>query len=158
MNAETDADAVVVRPAEIGDAGRVAALITELGYPTDGETMTERLAPILSDPHHLTLVAGSNGLIVGVAGATLGRYYEKDGNYARLLVLTVASTARGRGIGSQLVSAVERWAADNGVRDIVVNSALHRAEAHDFYERRGYLRTGFRFVKTLARPESVALT
>ena len=152
MNAATHANAVIVRPAEIGDAGRIGELITELGYPTDGETMTERLAPILSDPHYLTLVAGLNGLIVGVAGATLGRYYEKDGNYARLLVLSVASTARGRGIGSLLVTAVERWATDHGVRDVVVNSALHRAEAHGFYEGRGYLRTGFRFVKTLAGP------
>ena len=158
MNARKHADAVIVRPAEIGDAGRIGELITELGYPTDGDAMTERLAPILSDPHYLTLVAALNGLVVGVAGATLGRYYEKDGNCARLLVLSVGSTARGRGIGSLLVTAVERWATDSGARDIVVNSALHRAEAHGFYERRGYLRTGFRFVKTLAGAGSVALT
>ena len=149
MNAGARTEAVIIRPAEVGDAARISELITELGYPTDGDTMTERLAPILPDPHYLTLVAGLNGLIVGVAGATLGRYYEKDGNYARLLVLNVASTARGRGVGSLLVAAVERWAADNGVREIVVNSALHRAEAHGFYERRGYVRTGFRVVRTL---------
>jgi hypothetical protein len=70
MNAATHADAVIVRPAEIGDAGRIGELITELGYQTDGETMIERLAPILSDPHYLTLVASLNGPIVGVAGAT----------------------------------------------------------------------------------------
>ena len=157
MNAATQADAVIVRPAEIGDAGRIGELITELGYPTDGETMTERLAPILSDsalPHARRRPERSD---CRVAGATLGRYYEKDGNYARLLVLSVASKARGRGIGSRLVTAVERWATDHGVRDIVVNSALHRAEAHGFYEGRGYLRTGFRFVKTLAG-RAVALT
>ena len=149
MNAATHANAVIVRPAEVGDAGRIGELITELGYTTDRETMTDRLAPILSDPQYLTLVASMNGLIVGVAGATFGRYYEKDGNYARLLVLSVASTARGHGVGSLLVAAVERWAGASGVREIVVNSALHRAEAHGFYERRGYVRTGFRFVKTL---------
>lgn len=133
----------------IGEAGHIDELITELGYPTAGEAMADRLAPILSDPHDLTLVAGINGLLVGVAGATLGRYYEKDGNYARLLVLSVASTARsGRGIGSRRVEAVERWALDTGAREIVGNSALHRAEAHGFYERRGYVRTGFRFVRT----------
>lgn len=152
MNAGTHTEAVVIRPAQIGDAGRVSELITELGYPTTVEIMTDRLAPILSDPHYLTLVADTNDGVVGVAGATLGLYYEKDGNYARLLVLTVASTARGRGIGSQLVDAAERWAASNGARDIVVNSALHRAEAHSFYERRGYVRTGYRFVRQLPGP------
>lgn len=74
MNAETHADAVIVRPAEIGDAGRIGELITELGYPTDGEAMTERLAPILADPRYLTLVAALNGLI---AGATLGAISRK---------------------------------------------------------------------------------
>jgi hypothetical protein len=70
MNAATHADAVIVRPAALGDAGRIGELITELGYPTDGTTITGRLAPILSDPHYLTLVAGLNGLIVGVAAGT----------------------------------------------------------------------------------------
>lgn len=142
-------DTVVIRQAEAGDAGRVGELMTELGYPTTAEAMTERLAQILSEPDYLTLVADTSAGVAGVAGARLGRYYEKDGCYAQLLVLSVASMARGHGIGAQLVEAVERWAAASGARDIVVNSALHRAEAHGFYERRGYLRTGFRFVKPL---------
>jgi GNAT superfamily N-acetyltransferase len=142
-------DSLVIRQAEAGEAGRVAELMTELGYPTTVESMTERLAQILSDPDYLTLVADTNAGVAGVAGARLGRYYEKDGRYVQLVVLSVASTARGRGIGAQLVEAVERWAATNGARDVVVTSALHRAEAHGFYERRGYLRTGFRFVKPL---------
>ena len=29
------------------------------------------------------------------------------------------------------------------------NSALHRGDAHGFYERRQYVRTGYRFVKQL---------
>ena len=149
MNGTTHTEAVVIRPAEIGDASRIAELITELGYPTTLEIMTERLSAILADPYYLTLVADTDAEVVGVAGARLGRYYEKDGRYAQLVVLSVASTARGRGIGAQLVEAVERWAATNGARDVVVTSALHRAEAHGFYERRGYLRTGFRFVKQL---------
>jgi GNAT superfamily N-acetyltransferase len=142
-------DSLVIRQAEAGDACRVAELMTELGYPTTVEAMTGRLAQILSDPDYLTLVADMNAGVAGVAGARLGRYYEKDGRYAQLVVLSVTSTARGHGIGAQLVGAVERWAATNGARDVVVTSALHRAEAHGFYERRGYLRTGFRFVKPL---------
>jgi GNAT superfamily N-acetyltransferase len=140
---------VAIRQAEAGDAGRIAELMTELGYPTTVEAMTGRQAHILSDPDYLTLVADTNAGVAGVAGARLGRYYEKDGRYVQLVVLSVASTVRGRRIGAQLVEAVERWAATNGARDVVVTSALHRAEAHGFYERRGYLRTGFRFVKPL---------
>jgi GNAT superfamily N-acetyltransferase len=111
--------------------------------------MKDRLANILTDPNHATFVADTGAGVVGVAGATLGRYYEKDGVYARLVVLAVSSTSQGLGIGSQLVEAIELWAANKGVREVFVNSGLHRIEAHAFYERCGYSRTGFRFVKQL---------
>lgn len=38
-----------IMAAEIGDASRIAELITELGYPTTVELMTERLSAILAD-------------------------------------------------------------------------------------------------------------
>ena len=143
-------ESVVIRNAEIGDADRLACLMTELGYPTAVEAMTDRLAMILGDTNYVTFVADEGDGVVGVAGAAVGWYYEKDGVYARLLVLAVSSGARGQGTGSRLVEAVERWAVSKGARDVVVNSASHRTTAHGFYERRRYERTGFRFVKQLA--------
>jgi GNAT superfamily N-acetyltransferase len=140
---------VGIRDAVIDDAATIGELITELGYPTTSEAMRERLTMILADPKYATFVADLGGNVVGVAGATLDRYYEKDGLYSRLAVLSVSSTARGLGLGGQLVQAVERWAASKGAREVFVNSAFHRTEAHGFYERRGYSRTGFRFVKPL---------
>lgn len=138
-----------IRDAVIGDAEQVAKLITELGYPTPFEAMRDRLTMILADPNYATFVADTGGDVVGVAGATLSRYYEKDGLYSRLVVLVVSSTARGLGIGGQLVQAVERWSTTKGAREVVVNSGLHRGEAHHFYEGCGYARTGFRFVKQM---------
>ena len=138
-----------IRDAVIGDAAQIGHLITELGYPTTLEAMKDRLALILIDPSYATFVADAAAGIVGVAGATLGRYYEKDGTYSQLVVLAVSSTARGLGVGNQLVEAVERWASSKGARELLVNSGLHRSDAHGFYERCGYSRTGFRFVKQL---------
>lgn len=140
---------VGIRDAVIGDAAEVGKLITELGYPTAFEAMRDRLMFILADPRYATLVADSDSNVVGVGGATLDRYYEKDGLYARLVVLAVSSTARGLGIGGQLVQALEGWGASKGAREMFVNSGLHRGEAHRFYERCGYSRTGFRFAKPL---------
>ena len=139
-----------IRHAVISDATQVGRLITELGYPTTSEEMTDRLTAIMSEPDYVTFVAETGGNVVGVAGAALGRYYEKEGVYSRLVVLAVASAARGLGIGAQLVEAVERWAASRGAREVVVNSGLQRRDAHAFYERCGYSRTGFRFVKPLS--------
>jgi GNAT superfamily N-acetyltransferase len=131
------------------DAAAIGELMTELGYPTTAEAMRDRLKAVASDPGYVTLVAETDDGVVGVIGGTTGHYYEKDGVYARLLVLSVSSTSRGTGIGAQLVDALERWALSRGARDIVVNSAFHRARAHAFYERCGYARTGLRLVKTL---------
>lgn len=147
MNAKIGADCI--RPAVVGDAEHIGELISELGYPTTTAAMSKRLLDLLSDPSYVTLVADVDGHVIGVAGGALGRYYEKDGIYSCLAVLAVASTARGRGVGSRLVEAIERWSANKGAREVVVNSGLHRADAHDFYQRRGYSRTGFRFIKSL---------
>jgi GNAT superfamily N-acetyltransferase len=65
------------------------------------------------------------------------------------VVLAVSSTARGRGIKSQLVEEIARWSAGNGALEVFVNSGFHRGEAHSFYERLGYSRTGYGFVKQL---------
>lgn len=138
-----------IRSATVDDAEPVGKLITELGYPTTTAEMTDRLAAILNDPSYVTLVAVQDANVLGVAGARLGRYYEKDGIYSQLVVLAVSSTARGLGIGRQLVEAIERWSAGKGTREVFVNSGFHRGDAHRFYERCGYSRTGFRFVKRL---------
>jgi GNAT superfamily N-acetyltransferase len=116
--------------------------------------MRSRLSRVLPDPGYVTFVADTGGDVVGVAGATLSWYYEKDGLYARLAVLSVSSTARGLGLGARLVQAVERWAATQGVREVIVNSGLQRLDAHGFYERRGYSRTGLRFVKQIPQADS----
>ena len=139
-----------IRSAAKADAAAIAELMTELGYPTTAEAMRDRLNALMPDVSYVTLVAETDGHIVGMIGGTTGYYYEKDGLYARLLVLCVSSQARGSGIGAQLVDALEQWAVSRGARDIVVNSAFHRTRAHAFYERLGYVGTGVRMVKTLA--------
>jgi GNAT superfamily N-acetyltransferase len=67
----------------------------------------------------------------------------------------VLEDARGAGIGSSLVTHIEEWATQNGAKRLAVTSATHREEAHAFYEKRDYERTGVRFGKRLS-PDSPA--
>jgi GNAT superfamily N-acetyltransferase len=48
---------------------------------------------------------------------------------------------RRRGVGQELVAAVEWWALGRGVTEISVRSNVVRAESHPFYQRLGYRRT-----------------
>ena len=141
---------VWIRNARISDAPTASQLITDMGYPTTAAAMTERLTVVLADSNYMTLVAETGGAVVGIIGASLGHYYEKDGLYSRIVVLAVSSAARRRGIGRQLVEAAEAWSATHGARELFLNSGFHRPEAHAFYERCGYSRTGFRFTKQLS--------
>ena len=140
---------VSIRDAEEADAGVIAELISQLGYPTLEFEMIERLARVRVDPQYRTLVAEVGTVVVGVAGVGLAPFYEHNGTYCRLLVLAVDDKHRRHGVGQQLVQAAEDWAAGRGAAAMVVNSSHHRHDAHRFYERAGYKSTGVRFVKTL---------
>jgi GNAT superfamily N-acetyltransferase len=140
---------VVVRDAALGDAAQIADLITQLGYPTTPDEMAQRLTGLLADLGYATFVSEHDSSIVGVAGGTLARYYEKNGLYARLVVLSVSSQSQGLGLGAALVGAVEDWAIARGAREIFVNSGNQRVDAHQFYASRGYRQTGVRLVKEL---------
>jgi GNAT superfamily N-acetyltransferase len=144
---------VRLRLAEPRDAEQVASLVSGLGYDTSPEEMACRLHDIFADRNYVTVVAAREEHVVGVAGGTLGRYYEKDGLYARLVLLAVSPDARSLGVGTRLVSEISDWSRRHGARELLVNSGTHREGAHAFYERCGFRRTGFRFVKSLVDAE-----
>ena len=146
-----NASRVTVRPAVIADASPIAVLVTQLGYATSPAEMQERLAAILRDGQYATYVAETGHAVIGLAGIRLGRYYERNGVYAQLVVLAVEERHRGSGVGRALVEAAEAWATRHDASAVLVNSGTHRADAHRFYERLGYSVTGVRLVKQVDR-------
>ena len=139
-----------LREARIEHAVPVAHLMNDLGYPTTAAEMTVRLQAITgaAATYH-TLVAVRDDVVVGVIGMGLAHYYERNGQYARVLALSVREADRGAGVGTMLLRAAERWARDAGANNVFVNSGNHRADAHAFYLGQGYRQTGLRFVKSL---------
>jgi GNAT superfamily N-acetyltransferase len=75
--------------------------------------------------------------------------YEHNNPGGRVLALVVAEEMRGRGVGAALIAAAENDFAERNIRRIAVNTRFERTEAHEFYEKAGYVRNGFRFVKEL---------
>ncbi len=59
---------MIVRETEERDLGVLAKLMTELGYPISVEEMNRRLEGISADPSYCTLVAETEGHVIGVAG------------------------------------------------------------------------------------------
>lgn len=139
--------AVVIRFAERRDAGAIAALVTELGYPATREEVESRVDRLSASPDALGLVAEASGKVVGVATGHVIPCLHSTPIVAKLTMLVVAADSRQIGVGKQLCAAIERWAEERGAVKISVTSGLQRSGAHVFYERIGYERTGVRLTK-----------
>lgn len=140
---------VTIRDARPRDAEAIAALLGELGYPSDGAAVKRRLGRIRSDPSSRLFVAEVAGDIAGLAGLHVLPLIEHDEVGCMLTALVVAERYRRRGIGVELVSAVEREARYRRCSRLVLGSAERRTDAHAFYEALGFETTGRRFVKAL---------
>ena len=140
---------VVIRNATAADAAAIAALVSDLGYPTTTEKMRKRLESILADKDYDTLVALDAGQIVGFIGVRVGHLYEGDDPYGQIMVLAVATGHQRRGVGGRLIQAAESVLMARGARLSIVTSGNHRADAHAFYEKNGYAFTGRRYKKSL---------
>jgi ribosomal protein S18 acetylase RimI-like enzyme len=56
---------------------------------------------------------------------------------------------RRRGIGARLRAEAEKSFAQQGITRVTLTTRFEREKAHQFYEKLGYSRTGFRFAKNL---------
>ncbi|MEO8576253.1 MAG: GNAT family N-acetyltransferase [Gemmatimonadales bacterium] len=142
-------DGLTIRSAAVGDSEPISKLLGELGYPADVQEIPARLSAITEFHGTLALVAVDASVVAGFVSAHMIPMIHQSEPFAMLTALVTAKTHRGSGIGSLLVSHVERWAVNNGAVRLSLTSGMHREEAHSFYERRSYARTGFRFVKKL---------
>ena len=138
-----------VRPATPEDTHALAALMTQLGYPTDPDAMRARMERIASRADYVTFVAEAEGVVVGMAGAMRGWAHYQDEPYARLQALVVDPGHQRHGTGAALVRAVEEWARSEGASSLHLTANNRREGAHRFYTRMGFEDTGKRFHKRL---------
>jgi GNAT superfamily N-acetyltransferase len=62
----------------------------------------------------------------------------------------VATDRQRLGVGGRLIQTAESVLTARGARLLVVTSGNHRADAHAFYEKKGYAFTGRRYMKSLS--------
>jgi GNAT superfamily N-acetyltransferase len=140
---------VRVRAVEKRDASSVARLLDALGYPASTAAARGRLERLQHEPDTRIFVAESDEGVVGLAGMHVMRVLEYDDPVCVMIGLVVRADQRRKGIGEILARAVEDGARARGCGVVVLGSAERRADAHAFYERVGYERTGRRYLKRL---------
>ncbi len=132
------------RVAAVADAATVARLLDafnrEYHTPTPGpEVLAGRLRRLLTNSNVIAYLAGDPA--VGVAVATLRPNVWYDGPVAVIDELYVTSGARGVGIGSALLAAVESSTREQGGRLIEIAVDGADVDARRFYQRHGYTDT-----------------
>ncbi len=138
-----------IRDGKLSDAADLAALMCELGYETAGAEMESRLISILKDLRYKTLVALNDDKICGMIGTVSASSYLHNDLTGRIIALVVSRESRRRGIGARLIAEAEKNLIQRGITRVTVTARFEREKAHQFYEKLGYARTGFRFAKNL---------
>ena len=87
-----------IRPASETDAGTIAALFTDEGYPAGPSDIVERLTRFGSDFSRV-LVAEHEGELLGFIALHAMPRFEHDDRILRVLALVVDAGARERGVG-----------------------------------------------------------
>jgi len=141
-----DQAVALIRDATAADAGALARLLGQLGYPAEADEVMRRLDRLGDDR---LLVAEVEDNVVGFAQLHVAPAIEYDGDAAKLAALVVDAEHRGDGIGRMLVEAMETEARARQCVLLFVTTSERRADAHAFYERIGLEYTGRRYAKRL---------
>jgi aminoglycoside 6'-N-acetyltransferase I len=128
------------RRAELADAGPIAVLSTQLGYPLDEGSALERLRTAASMPGGVQVAVAKGGSLLGFASYSIWYGLADGALVCRLAALVVAPAAQRKGTGRALVNAVEAAArlAKCSVIELSSGRGAARKNAHHFYPSLGY--------------------
>lgn len=99
--------------------------------------------------NYLIYVACIENKVVGFIGIEVSYVFELPKQIMRVNALAVDKNYQNKGIGKHLIQEVEKYAIINNMAAITLNSGISRKTAHIFYEKQGYSKKGYSFVKYL---------
>jgi GNAT superfamily N-acetyltransferase len=137
-----------VREATPGDVEAIATLVSALGYETGPDDVRHRMETLAEAG--LPVLVAEKGDVIGVLTTSVTKVLHRPRPVGRISMLVVDERCRGGGIGAALVAEAEKKLAAKGCGLVEVTSNLRRDRAHAFYERAGYERSSYRFVKALS--------
>lgn len=158
MAAVCQAIMLVVPMREISVSVEIAATDAEITacYPVMSE-----LRPHISDAEFVSRVRESEksgyrlvyiqdgGVTVAVAGIRIGENLAW-GRFLYVDDMVTAANQRSRGYGARMLTWIREYAVKARCTQLHLDSGMHRAGAHRFYERKGLFKAGFHFAETIS--------
>ena len=131
----------MIREINIYDSEAIQKIFkTALGYDVDISTVSNQINKLSCDNKNHILAVYEDENTKKVIGFIHAQVYESvySDTGLNILGLAVDPDFRSNGVGKKLIGYIEKYAMDNGISFIRLNSANHRVEAHKFYENIGY--------------------
>lgn len=121
----------------------------DLGYNCKLDKLNSRIEEMLKRGNYQIFVASDGDKVVGFIGCVSYLAFELENEGAKIIALAVSKEYRRKGIGTTLIKTVEKWAKENNIDVVLLNSGLQRSDAHAFYESQGYSKKSFGFIKRI---------
>jgi GNAT superfamily N-acetyltransferase len=132
-----------IRPLKPSDITAVMQLHRELGwnpaFHADGSTLKQRLEALITEENALLLVAELGNRVMGYIHGEIVTYLLFAGREMLVSELFVMAAARGHGVGTALMNAIEAEAVKRKCfRISVFNSRERESYKRGFYPALGY--------------------
>ncbi|MBK7948879.1 MAG: GNAT family N-acetyltransferase [Deltaproteobacteria bacterium] len=103
---------------------------------------------LASDQQEL-ICAVKDDVLIGFGTLTFKNNLWVEGCLAHVDELVVEGTSSGQGVGTRLLEELIMTARQRGCRRVELDSAHHRQQAHQFYEKQGFENRALLFSRPL---------
>ena len=127
---------------------QVYELYTQLNPKLSVAKFENRMKTIMDEKGYQLLAMYLGDQLVGISGFWIatklycGRYLEPDN-------VVIDESHRSMGLGEKLQKELERIAHENECNVMMLDAYLTNEAGHQFYERNGYQKKGYHFIKKL---------
>jgi GNAT superfamily N-acetyltransferase len=138
---------VITRRATIADIDVMTGLLYQLfsieeDFTFNAENQKKGLALIIeSEQSAVALVAEHEGKVIGMLTAQTNISTAEGGIAAVLEDMVIEKELRGKGIGKQLMQAMEQWARDKGIKRLQLLADKTNTPALAYYNKLGWKET-----------------
>lgn len=134
--------ALICRKAQLADIPKLNPLLSQLsGSLADPKKMAEKMQKIDRNEDAFLLVAEDTET-GDLLGSLFGLCFEDVcGDCKPILMIENVVTdekARRMGVGRKMFAFIENWGREKDCHYVILVSAMHRLEAHKFYDAIGY--------------------
>lgn len=133
---------------ELNERLAVFDLYHQLNPRLDEHSFAERMKLMANEKNYYLLAMYDEDNLIAISGYWIahklycGKYLEPDN-------VVVHEKYRSQGVGQQLQQELEAIAKENGCNVMMLDAYLANEAGHKFYEKHGYKKTGYHFIKKL---------